>query len=374
MSSAAHPGCLAARPDRGTCAEDRSCHRVTTRVGASDQGPQRRHRAALRAWIRHLSRATTLDLSPASPPMTRWQTTRRWLPRLANSPGRPAGEPGATTPRPYVEAHPPGHRPALGAQCQAGPFHRPIHVPRSVHVDGLLPEQSVEEVRHGYRRPHPPVVPGVDEPVETPRPGRREPHERGHARIAAEDPIERDHVGRLDLRCEADEVALPVAQPSGMAAPLGLFPRRGHEGGRAVDVDGAGEARREQLVMDGADAAADVDQRPRVAQLGFDQLEQQTGRAVRALAPVRGQLAMGGPLVEVAVREPAIANPTRRAYRSPTTRSCSPRAKPTRMTRAPRSGAWTTSWRPSGPLQASTMPWGPSPWDDPSESTSSRRP
>jgi hypothetical protein len=82
------------------------------------------------------------------------------------------------------------------------------------------PRQAELDVQQGHTDPAEPRVTRVDEAVPPTRQGRRSADESGHVRVAADDPVEGDKVGRVDLIRESDEVAGEVADAVGVATEM----------------------------------------------------------------------------------------------------------------------------------------------------------
>ena len=126
-------------------------------------------------------------------------------------------------------------------------------------------------------------------------------HQGCHVRVAADHAVEGHDVGRLHLLGEVHEVPIPVDLTIPEPASLRLEPGRRQVRSREVDVDGAGGARSEQLVLDRPDPAPDVEQ-ARPAHPFRDQcVEEALGVARRPVAPVVVELALGVAIVEEGV-------------------------------------------------------------------------
>ena len=118
------------------------------------------------------------------------------------------------------------------------------------------------------------------------------PDERVDIAIAADHAIEGDQVGRLDLRGERDEVPVPERHPIGEAAPLGLRAGRVEVRPRGVDVGRRRGAPLQEQLVDRADPAADVEDRPSLDAAPRERVGKRPGGAPRTLAPVLAQLAL----------------------------------------------------------------------------------
>jgi hypothetical protein len=78
-------------------------------------------------------------------------------------------------------------------------------------------------------------------------------------RIDVEHSVERHDVGNGDRLRQLDEVAVPVGDAATVAATVALLSRRIEIGPGRVDAGRAGHAGIEQLVLDSADPASDVE-------------------------------------------------------------------------------------------------------------------
>jgi hypothetical protein len=81
------------------------------------------------------------------------------------------------------------------------------------------------------------------------------------ARIDVDDSIERDDLGRTDQVGQVDEVAVQIGDATVVAAALALLARRVEVGSGGLDTGRAGSAGVEELVLDGADPASDIQER-----------------------------------------------------------------------------------------------------------------
>ena len=153
--------------------------------------------------------------------------------------------------------------------------------------------------RHGGSRQ--PRVTRVDEPVSTAGQAGRSADERRHVRVAADDPIEGDEVGRVDGFRDRHEVARDVTDPIGMALPLGLATGGREIRSRRVDVDGCRGPCAQQLMVDGTDAATDVEDGPALETVSRQAVDQGTGQAPRPISLVVPKMLRGVAGIELAI-------------------------------------------------------------------------
>src|SRR5688572_29977284 len=104
------------------------------------------------------------------------------------------------------------------------------------------PLQSLDQVENADCDVHPSDVARVDGAVESTRLLCGEPDEPLHVVVAADDAVERDHVGGGNRAGEVDEVAVDELDPKAVAAALGFFARGHQVRRRTVQVDGAFDA------------------------------------------------------------------------------------------------------------------------------------
>jgi len=141
----------------------------------------------------------------------------------------------------------------------------------------------------------------VDEAKSATRQGRRSTDERGHVRVAADDPVERDEVGGTDVIGVRDEVSGEVTDSVGVALPFGLRAGRRDVGPRCVHVDGARSPGAQQLVVDSANAAAHIENGLPLDAAGAERLDEVARETPWAVALVVAQLLGSMARVELAV-------------------------------------------------------------------------
>lgn len=133
---------------------------------------------------------------------------------------------------------------------------------------------------------------------DAPRAPGRGREERVRVRIAADDAMENHDVGRLDrlgIDGHVVQAALdPILEP-GLA--------REQESGivvcrRQLEIDRAGGARLQQLELQSADTASDLQHRRPVDPARYELVAQGAGGAVEALATVAARVAPGDPVGE----------------------------------------------------------------------------
>ena len=108
-----------------------------------------------------------------------------------------------------------------------------------------------------------------DEAVEALRTLGRKPDQLVHVRIHVHHAVECHDVGRRDRLRELHEVAVSVRDSATEAAALALLTSRLEVGRGCVDAHRLGRASVEQLMLDRADPAADVEQRRALNAFGF---------------------------------------------------------------------------------------------------------
>jgi hypothetical protein len=146
------------------------------------------------------------------------------------------------------------------------PLYRVDRTDRGAH---RLSAQTQDEIHGEDDEPHHGRVSGVDEAVEALDASCRKLDEPFPVRIDVDDAIERDNVGGRDRLGQLDEVAVAVRDAIAEATAGALLLGRLEVEGRGVDARGVGRAGGEQLVLDGADAAADVEQSGVLDPFGF---------------------------------------------------------------------------------------------------------
>ena len=122
-----------------------------------------------------------------------------------------------------------------------------------------LAEQAQDDVHREGDETHHECVAWIDEAVEALSVFRRELSQAFPARIDVEHSVERHDVGRGDRLRQLDEVAMPVGDAATVAATVALLSRRIEIGRGRVDARRAGQTGVEQLVLDSADPASDVE-------------------------------------------------------------------------------------------------------------------
>ena len=105
-----------------------------------------------------------------------------------------------------------------------------------------------------------PGITRVDRAIVFSRLGRRRRDEPLRVGVAANHPVERDHVSVGCAVCNLDEISLKESNARSVSTLLRFLASGVDVGGGRVDVDGGRGSRREQLVMDDTDAAADIEQ------------------------------------------------------------------------------------------------------------------
>ena len=161
-----------------------------------------------------------------------------------------------------------------------------IAVAMQVHPEGRTRKPQLQ-VQDGHAQPAEPGVTRVDKSVPGTCQARRSSDKGRHVRIAADDPVERDDIDRLDLVRERQEVAGKITDPVGVALPLGFLASDLDVGSRRIDVDGAGGPRSQELVVHGPRATADLEDRAPGDAAGGEDLDErpgQTGGTVRAVS------------------------------------------------------------------------------------------
>ena len=135
-------------------------------------------------------------------------------------------------------------------------------------------------------------------PYRRPGPGRRQPDQRLDVRVAADDAVEGDHIGGGDVVGATNGVALHEGHAVGQAGSIGRLP--GHRHGRRGGVRERRSARAgaEQLLVDDADAASDVEDGSPSTPCGADEVEEHARRPIRTLAPIATQVAVRVPAIE----------------------------------------------------------------------------
>jgi hypothetical protein len=130
----------------------------------------------------------------------------------------------------------------------------------SVHVRAKpRPRQSEPDIQDPDADPAEPRIARINEAVSTARQLRRSTDQRGHVRVAADNPIKGDKIGRFDLIRERDKVADDVPDAIGMTLPLRLPACSRDVGARCVDIDGRGGTGPQEFVMDRTHPTANVE-------------------------------------------------------------------------------------------------------------------
>ncbi len=150
----------------------------------------------------------------------------------------------------------------------------------------------------GSRQPR---VARVDQPVSATGQRGRSADERGHVGVAADDPIEGDEVDGVERRSDRHEIARDVADPIGMALPFGLATGGREIRSRCVDVDGGRGPGAQQLEVDRADAATDVEDRPALETIRRQPVDQGAGQSRRPISPVGTKVLRGMAGIELAI-------------------------------------------------------------------------
>src|SRR5947209_8699115 len=114
----------------------------------------------------------------------------------------------------------------------------------------------------------------------------RRGREAGHLRVAAEDAVEDDHVGRLHGVPPGGEVEDLALNLLGQPLVLQKLGRRTLVCGGQLDVDRPLQACLQQLDLDGAQPATDLEQRPALDAPILDRLRHLLGQRVEALLSV----------------------------------------------------------------------------------------
>jgi hypothetical protein len=91
---------------------------------------------------------------------------------------------------------------------------------------------------------------------------RRKRDQRLELRITAHDAVQGDELCRPECRCKAHEVSVAELHPAPVATPLCLLFGRGEVGGCRLEMHGAPDPAREQLMVKDADASSDIEERP----------------------------------------------------------------------------------------------------------------
>jgi hypothetical protein len=81
----------------------------------------------------------------------------------------------------------------------------------------------------------------------------RGPEESGEVRVAADHPIERNHICRSGGRCRGTEIGVGQRDPGPVPEPIGFGGSDSEIGSRRVDVSRLGKAVVEEGMMDGAE-------------------------------------------------------------------------------------------------------------------------
>ena len=82
----------------------------------------------------------------------------------------------------------------------------------------------------------------------------------GHVGVAADNPVERDDIGRLDIVGKRHEVAVMKGQPTGMALAFGFLSGSVNVRTGGIHRSCVGEVSAKKLVRDRAHSATDIEQ------------------------------------------------------------------------------------------------------------------
>jgi len=148
------------------------------------------------------------------------------------------------------------------------------------------PHQAETGVQERDPYPSEPRVTRVHEAIPATSQDRRSTDQGGHIRVAADDPVKRDQVGRVNVICERDEVAGEVVDAVGMTLPFGFGTRDRDVGARCVHVDRSGGPGPQELVVDRTHPTADFEDGAPVDTPCRKLLDQCPSQALRALLTV----------------------------------------------------------------------------------------
>src|SRR5690606_715592 len=146
--------------------------------------------------------------------------------------------------------------------------------------------------------------------------GGRRTAERAHVGVAANHAVECDDVGRFHLIRQLDEIAKTVIDSIGHALSQSLHLSRGDEGRRGVDAHGPAHSRLEQLQLNPAHPATNVQQRLVAVHPLSNRLHENPARAAEALFAVLPQLARRKFVVELLGQSFALTTAHRYSRRS----------------------------------------------------------
>jgi deazaflavin-dependent oxidoreductase (nitroreductase family) len=142
------------------------------------------------------------------------------------------------------------------------------------------------------------TIAGQHESVGGPGAGRRQANQPFGVRVTADDPVERHDVGSVDGGRLSHEVALDEVDPVKQLEPARLLTSDVERRRRPVHQDSMPGSGPEQLVVDDADAAADVEDGRARGAVRRKQLEQHPRGPVRSVATVAVAIAVGVAAVE----------------------------------------------------------------------------
>src|SRR5262245_3972150 len=140
----------------------------------------------------------------------------------------------------------------------------------------LEPHDRIDTLHRGT---HPPNVSRIDETDEPACVVTRPCSKRFHVRVAADDTIERDDVSGRNCSGDLDKIALNESHPIRVPPSFRLGSCYGEIIRRGVDMSRGRNPVLEQLVMNRADSATNVEQRQAVDATGFEVFDQQRSRA-----------------------------------------------------------------------------------------------
>ena len=200
---------------------------------------------------------------------------------------------------PLVQDDPPGERPLLTGQPEAGLGDERIHggvgVEERPIPEAAQPEPHVQDRKGPAQQTS---VPRQHQSIQRTSAGRGQAHERLHVRVAADHAIEGHDVGGVDLRCLRHEVAIDERKSFERAASTRFSPCRLDRGRRGVDQDGPRGACPEQLVIDDADPTADVEHARRADAAVAEHRDEHRGRVVGTVPSIALEILFGALLIE----------------------------------------------------------------------------
>ncbi len=174
----------------------------------------------------------------------------------------------------------------------------PIRMDVEPEVGAEDPQHDVAEDRCG---PRPRPVDRVHDPVQPPRLRRGGAHQRMPVAVAAQHPVQRHHVGVVQLRGQLNEVAEPELRTLGITSVRRLVAGRGQVVVRQVHRGQLPRPGSDQLMTDDAHATTDVEHLGALEllrSLRADGLDELACRALSAPVPIVGEVSPHARLVE----------------------------------------------------------------------------